>query len=210
VFDSPLEGWSAGGKRASARTATENHTADRLIITAGAWASRVLVDLDIRLTIRRKPLLWYATKNDATYSLDARFPAHLFELPYGVFYGFPQIDVRGVKIAEHTGGGEVGEPLTVERDLLPADREPVERFITECLPRATHKLTDYTVCMYTISPDEHFIVDHVPELENVWFCAGLSGHGFKFAPVLGQVLADLACDGQTDLPIGFLRLARFQ
>jgi sarcosine oxidase len=207
--DSPIQNWTYDGGIATVATASEGHTADRLVIAAGAWAGRLLADLRIELTIRRKPLLWYATQS-AAYAAHSGFPAFLFELPYGVYYGFPQIDARGVKVAEHSGGSLVEDPLDVNRELFSSDREPVERFLADHLPQVTHELTDYTICMYTMSPDEHFIVDRHSQLSNVWFCAGLSGHGFKFTPVLGKALADMATSGGTDLPVGFLGLNRFQ
>ncbi len=77
------------------------------------------------------------------------------------------------------------------------------------MPGVSTRVTHHAVCMYTMSPDEHFIVDRHPAFSNVVFAAGLSGHGFKFVPVLGRALADLALDEGTDLPIGFLSLERF-
>jgi sarcosine oxidase len=206
--DSPLVGWTPHARGVEVETAGGSHTTDRLIITAGAWAGELLADLGIRLEIRRKPLLWYAVRDANTYSAARGFPAHLFELPYGVMYGFPQLDARGVKLAEHSGGEAIDDPLAIDRQVRAADREPIERFIADHMPQVTHELTDWTVCLYTMSPDEHFILDRHPELENVWFCAGLSGHGFKFTPVLGRALADLATDGGTELPVGFLGLGR--
>jgi glycine/D-amino acid oxidase-like deaminating enzyme len=84
-----------------------------------------------------------------------------------------------------------------------------QKFLRARLPGASARVTDHSVCLYTMSPDEHFIVDRHPACSNVVFAAGLSGHGFKFAPVLGRALADLALDGSTSLPIEFLSWARF-
>ena len=81
--------------------------------------------------------------------------------------------------------------------------------LAQYLPHVTDRVTDHTTCLYTMSPDEHFIVDHHPQHSNVAFAAGLSGHGFKFAPALGRALADLVLQGGTNLPIEFLSLARF-
>lgn len=206
--DSPLVRWTSDAGTAVVETAGGRHTTDRLIITAGAWAGSLLSDLGVHLEVRRKVLLWYAVRDPEIYSAARGFPAHLFELPYGVPYGFPQLDGRGVKLSDHSGGDPVEDPLEVKRELQPADRAPIERFITEHMPFVTPELTDWTVCLYTMSPDEHFILDRHPRHANVWFCAGLSGHGFKFTPVLGRALADLATDGGTELPVGFLGLRR--
>jgi len=114
----------------------------------------------------------------------------------------------GVKLAEHTGGAVVADPLSVNRDVEPAERRRVEEFITAAMPQVSHRMTKHSVCMYTMSRDAHFIVDRHPECPQAAFAAGLSGHGFKFAGVLGQALAELVLDGQTSLPIGFLAANR--
>jgi glycine/D-amino acid oxidase-like deaminating enzyme len=74
------------------------------------------------------------------------------------------------------------------------------------LPQALDRVLATRTCLYTMTPDEHFIIDHHPWFENIWIAAGFSGHGFKFAPAIGEALADLALDGSTALPIEFLRI----
>jgi glycine/D-amino acid oxidase-like deaminating enzyme len=113
-----------------------------------------------------------------------------------------------MKIAEHTGGAEVEEPLTDSTDAEAEDLSRVRRFIIDCMPRVGHTTLHHARCFYTMSPDEHFIVDVHPEHPQVCFAAGLSGHGFKFTPVLGEALADLALEGKTTLPVGFLGVKR--
>jgi glycine/D-amino acid oxidase-like deaminating enzyme len=101
------------------------------------------------------------------------------------------------------------DPLDVDRGLRDPDRAPVEAFLRRYVPGvAPDGCLRHAVCLYTMSPDEHFVVDRHPEHPQVSFAAGLSGHGFKFTSVLGEVLADLALDGRTALPIGFLACAR--
>ena len=177
------------------------------MITAGPWAGRWLAELGITLIVRRKPLFWYATRSDA-YRADAGCPAFLYETPDGVFYGFPQIDEAGLKVAEHSGGQIVTDPTNVDRAVDAADQTRVEKFLTSYLPAVTRNRTDHVVCMYTMSTDEHFIMDRLPNDARVSFAAGLSGHGFKFAPVLGEALADLALARATTLPIAFLNCHR--
>ncbi len=126
----------------------------------------------------------------------------------GVFYGFPSIDGETVKVAEHSGGTPVADPAGVDRGRHEDDVRPVREFVRQRLPHIAPEPARYSVCMYTMSPDGHFIVDRHPEHQNVVFAAGFSGHGFKFTPVIGAALADLALDGATALPIGFLRLDR--
>ena len=189
------------------QTTVGEFSADRLIITAGAWAGPLLGELGLALEVRRKSLFWYAT-NPRQESAHDDIPCFLYELPSGVFYGFPQLDERGVKIAEHSGGQAVDDPLRVDRGVNREEVERIEMFLGQHLPYVSRRRTDHAVCFYTMSPDEHFVVDRHPEHPHVVFAAGLSGHGFKFTPVLGQALAELALDGTTVLPIGFLALRR--
>ena len=123
-----------------------------------------------------------------------------------MFYGFPEED-GGLKVAEHTGGHDLGDPDTIDRDVDPAEHHRIARFLADQLPHATPDVVAHEACLYTMTPDEHFIVDRLPTGAGA-VVAGLSGHGFKFAPVLASALVDLATDGRTDLPVGFLGAAR--
>lgn len=199
--------WRREANHFVVRTEKQEYAAARLIVTAGAWAGKLLADLAIPLVVRRKPVFWFASPDDS-YDIDHGCPTYLFETPRGVFYGFPRIDESGVKVAEHTGGETVEDPLSVDRAERGEDRRRLQQFIAEHLPRLESRVLDHSVCMYTMSPDEHFIVDRHPACPSIVFAAGLSGHGFKFAPVLGQILVELAIDGQSALPAEFLSLRR--
>ena len=176
-----VHGWStttSGG--VTVETDAGSLTADRLVITAGAWADDLLADLGIRLHVRRKPLHWFAN-DDPRYRLDDGCPVFLYERPDGVFYGFPDAaDGRGVKAASHLGGTLIDDPLDVSREVDLPERATVQRFLAQHLPGVSDRATDHAVCMYTMSPDEHFIVDRHPQHPQVAFAVGLSGHGFKF------------------------------
>jgi glycine/D-amino acid oxidase-like deaminating enzyme len=189
--------------------AGQSFRAKKLILTAGAWAPALLAELQIALTIRRKHLYWFP-QADADYRQDRGCPTFFYELPQGLYYGFPQMDDFGVKVAEHTGGDVVRDPLHDPRQLDAADLARVEAFLAAQMPGVTRRLGHRCVCFYTMSPDEHFIVDQSPNCPNTFFAAGLSGHGFKFTSVLGHALAELALEGRTALPIGFLSAARFK
>jgi sarcosine oxidase len=200
--------WRSEGSGVVVTTDREELCGDTLVLTAGPWSASLLADFAVRLEILRKPVFWLATR-DASYRAEQGCPCFLYELPSGIFYGIPQLDDRGVKVAEHTGGETIVDPLNVDRALKTDDRERVSRFAAAHLPRASDAVTDHSVCMYTMTPDGHFIVDHHPTFPQVIVIAGLSGHGFKFASVLGEVAADLVIDGTTPLPIDFLRMNRF-
>lgn len=205
---SPCEALSwRSGSPIRVLTATGEIAADRLIITAGAWANQVLADLSLQFEVRRKSLFWFAERQ--SFASD-RFPCFLFEQPDGIFYGFPAIDSAGIKVAEHTGGQVVDNPLEVDREVDAEDESRVLDFCSSCLPGVTGERLDHQTCLYTMSPDGHFIVDRHPYAENVVFAAGLSGHGFKFAPALGRALAEMVIDGGTDLPVDFLSLQRLK
>ncbi len=221
IVDTVAHGWTATEREVRLQTDRGEFVADRLVITAGPWAAQVLNDVNIPLTVRRKSLFWFAA-DKSEYDTSADFPVFLFEVPNGsttsteeysmnsVFYGFPKIDDRGVKFAEHSGGRTVEDPLDVDRAIDLNELERLNDVRSKWLPGVSDRVTDHAVCLYTMSPDEHFIVDRHPEYANVVFAAGLSGHGFKFAPALGKGLADLAMNGRTELPIGFLSLERFR
>jgi sarcosine oxidase len=208
LTDTEVYDWSATDREVKVHTSAGEFAAARLVITAGAWAADLLNDLEIGLTVRRKSLFWFETSSPK-YDVAGDFPVYLFELPAGTFYGFPKLDPRGVKVAEHSGGTTIPDPLDVNRTIDPVEERHLREFLAACLPEVSNRVTDHAVCLYTMSPDEHFIIDRHPAHANIAFAAGLSGHGYKFAPVLGRALADLALDGATPLPIGFLSLSRF-
>lgn len=211
VFEAGQEvvGWRVDEDRVTVRTNDSTYTARRLVITGGPWARELLADLPLSLRVLRKHLHWYSNA-DPRYHESRGCPTFFYELPTGYYYGFPARDATGVKVAEHSGVGQlVDDPLNVDSSVDHDERDRVERFVQEYLPGVQPPSSAHAVCMYTMSPDEHFIVDVHPRFPQVVFAAGLSGHGFKFATVLGRVLADLALDGETDLPIDFLGLTRF-
>ncbi len=208
-FGVTAHNWRQESSHVCVSTDQGDYRADKLVITAGPWAPQMLADLRVPLVVRRKHLYWFPT-SDRSYHEASGCPTYLYELPHGVFYGFPQIDKQGVKVAEHSGGAEVTDPTNDPRPLDAVDLSRVESFLSAYLPGIGRPLQSRGVCFYTMSPDEHFLVDRHPRHDRVQFVAGLSGHGFKFTSVLGEALADLALAGSTPLPIGFLGLNRFQ
>jgi monomeric sarcosine oxidase len=206
-FHETVHSWSVRDSHVEVVTDRATYHTDRLIITAGAWAGQLLEGIGLRLQVLRKPQLWYRTTNDA-FSVEAGCPTYLFETDDGIFYGFPQLDGYGVKVAEHTGGVPVTDPLKVDREVTPSDRTRVEAFAARYLSGVSRDCSRSSVCMYTMTADAHFVVDRHPKWPQVALAAGLSGHGFKFVPVLGEALVDLATVGSTSLPIEFLGLKR--
>ena len=199
--------WRADGDGFVVETETGIHRASRLVITAGCWTKELLADLNIPLRILRKHLHWYAT-DDAGYAQSNGCPCFFFEANGGMFYGFPDIDGNGIKVAEHSGGVEIADPLNDSRDEEAEDTARIESFLRDCMPGVSMNRKRRETCFYTMSPDENFIVDRHPEHGNVVFAAGLSGHGFKFTSALGKTLVEMAIDGQTTDDVRFLGLER--
>jgi len=201
--------WRRAGSGVEVVTDRGAHTAGALVLCPGAWAPSLLTGLGVPLEVRRKPVAWFQTSSDA-YREERGGTCFLFETERGVFYGFPDLPGSGLKAAEHTGGEPVLDPLTVDRSFRKDEAEVLASFLREHLPFVVPQPLRHSVCLYTMSPDEHFIIDRHPDHAAVVFAAGLSGHGFKFTSVLGAVLADFVADGATRLPVDFLSLARFR
>jgi sarcosine oxidase len=201
-------GWTARNDVVEVTTDKATYRAQRLVLTAGPWAGALLAPFGVPLPVRRKHIHWYPGPAEC-YAAEHGCPAFLYETPGGDFYGIPAFDGHGLKAGEHTGGAAVTDPLTDERGVDADDRRRVEAFLDVHLPHVGRPALEHCTCFYTMSPDCHFLVDRHPEHANVAFAAGLSGHGFKFTGVLGEALADLALTGRTELPIGFLSVARF-
>jgi sarcosine oxidase len=198
---SPATGWRAVDGGFVVTTETDTLRCRRLVITAGAWVHDHLAHLGVDLQVIRKTLHWYGAQ-DGAYAEGAGSPVFLYELPEGVIYGFPHIAPDGVKVARHTGGHPVTDPLRLDRAIHPEDHGPVDAFLRRWMPRVDPgDRRRGAVCMYTMTPDAHFVVDTDTRHPGLSFVTGLSGHGFKFTPVLGEIMADLAMTGQTDHPI---------
>jgi sarcosine oxidase len=215
-----VRGWRTHGTggRVIVDTDRGSYVADRLVVAAGPWAHGLVRMPELPLRVLRKSLFWYESRGghdtgrhpDRAHDGAGGLPCFAFETPSGFFYGFPPLDARGIKIAEHTGGEPVADPLAVDRGLDTRERERVEAVLTAHLPGVSRRMTDHAVCLYTMSPDGHFVVGLHPRHPQVAIAAGFSGHGFKFASVVGEILADLALDGRTPAPIGFLSPERFR
>lgn len=209
VTDSEVTGWQSDGRSAVVRTRAGDYTARKLIITGGAWAGRILREFDLPLKVVRKTFAWFDPLIPNQFA-EGAIP--IFGFPPKSFYGFPNIGGQGVKVAEHLGGDEVVDP-----DAVPAagdrDKQPLVESAATFLPGLAgpppgdqSRIMRVSNCLYTMTPDENFVLDRHPDHDNVFFAAGFSGHGFKFAPLIGEIMADLALDGQTAHPIDFLRL----
>ena len=205
-----IRGWRIEEGHVVVETDAGSFAADRLVLCPGPWAGDLLQMPHLRFTVLRKSLFWYEPEAASLAAHAAgRLPCFAFDTPSGFFYGFPALDDRDVKVAEHTGGRVVADPLALDRGIDPEERGRVESWLAAHLPGVRRDCTAHVACMYTMSPDHHFVIGLHPDHPQVAIAAGFSGHGFKFASVVGEVLADLALQGRTDHPIGFLSPNRF-
>jgi sarcosine oxidase len=180
-------------------------TAAHVVLTPGAWLPGLLPDLALPLAVERVPLFWFEPAKPEPFR---EIPVYIVETDQGSYYGFPYLADQGLKVARH-GSGEATDPDRLDRAVRPDDDERVRRFVRRYLPDGEGPLREAVVCMYTKTPDEHFVIDTLPELPGVVYASACSGHGFKFGSVVGEILADLALQGHTALPVGFLSAARF-
>jgi sarcosine oxidase len=207
----PIDHWETRDSGVSVQAGGETFFADHLIVTAGAWTSRLLKNLGIELSVTRQLQAWFWPENPDAFTLE-NFPVWFIETdsPYG-HYGFPMHRGQpGIKIALHKPGEPV-EPEEIQEKHEPAVEEidELRAVLQQFIPEADGPLLSARQCLYTNSPDHHFIIDRHPEHERLTLACGFSGHGFKFASVVGEILADLATSGRTELPAQFLGLERF-
>lgn len=201
-------GWESSSSGVTVRTTGGSYSAAKLVITAGPWAARLLGSLGAPLRVMRQVVFWLKPTDPALFRRD-RFPIFIAETASGHFYGLPALDERGVKVARHYGAAELASVEQIERTVTPDDEVPVRDFVRSYLPGADGPVGGSSVCVYTLTPDRHFVIDRVAEKEDVVVAGGFSGHGFKFAPVVGEVLADLVEHGRTAWPIGLFRGGRW-
>jgi sarcosine oxidase len=199
--------WSAEGDGVRVETEQGVYTAGRLVITAGPWTSDVLSDLGLPLRVQRIVNVHFAPTAPALFAPE-HCPVYLMQVPEGDYYGFPALPGEGVKIGRHEIG-EVCTPETIRREVDPAEVAMLRDVLDRYLPGAAGEVLWTLTCMYTNTPDRHFILDRHPAHATVVYGCGFSGHGFKFASAIGEVMADLALDGATRHDIGFLSAARF-
>jgi sarcosine oxidase len=191
------------------------YTCDKLIITTGSWTSKIIPRIPTKLEVTKQILLWVEPKKREPFLL-GNFPCWFIQDPeLGLFYGFPILPgspfggPAGLKLAHHKPGGIV-DPDFVNNDIPANTEDDIHHILCKYIPGADGAVVDIKSCLYTYSKDEHFIIDHLPGYgKKVTIACGFSGHGFKFASVVGEILADLSMKGKTDLPVAFLSLSRF-
>ncbi|MGZ8938708.1 MAG: N-methyl-L-tryptophan oxidase [Limisphaerales bacterium] len=208
LMNEKVLGWEVTGDQVYIRTVRNEFVAREIIVSAGAWMAEMIPQLAKVLSVERQVLLWFAAKEEGLFGPE-RFPIHLWEYePEKMFYGFPDLG-SGVKVAFHHQG-EITSATEVEREVSALDIAKMREVLAKYLPAANGEFLRGTVCVYTNTADGHFILDHHPEFERVIVASPCSGHGFKFASAIGEVLADLVLDGKSPLDLSLFRLDRFR
>jgi sarcosine oxidase len=208
-FGVPVTAWEEAGGVVRITAGTAHYETRRLIVCAGAWFESIVAGLDVPLRVERNVQYWFAPRAPDAVRPE-RLPVFALErteLPY-MLYGFADFG-DGVKCAFHHSGQMVGDPDALEREVMRAEADAAHAALRGWLPAAAGPLRAAVACMYTLTPDEHFVIGVHPAHERVIVAGGFSGHGFKFASVVGEIVADLAESGGTAHDIAQFAPGRF-
>jgi sarcosine oxidase len=205
-FGERVLSWESDGHTARVRTDAGGYAAGSLVLAPGAWSAELIGPLPLPLTVRRGPQFWFNPR-PGRETLE-QGPCFAFAVGGAFVYGFPSVVGMPVKVANYAPSAVIaGDPLARDPLATEAELAPVAAAVARHLPGVDPQPAGQHVCMYTLTPDENFIVDRHPEHANVFLFTGDSGHAFKFAPVLGLHLARLAVRVKTAPELDFLKLA---
>ena len=204
----PVLEWDAAGDAVRVKTTRGSYEAGALVITTGAWAGPLVPSLDHLLAPERQVLGWFQPLRPEVFAPNA-FPVVIGEFEEGRYYASPVFGVPGFKIGKFH---HLNEPTTadgLDRECGDEDEAVLRQAVARYFPDANGPAMSLRACMFTNTPDEHFIIDALPGAPNVYVAAGFSGHGFKFSSVVGEIMADLSTRGETAHDISLFRLDRF-
>lgn len=188
--------WRDDGGEVLVETSAGRYRAKNLVVTAGAWLQQMVPELALPLRIERQILFWFATTEPTSDFRLGHCPVHLWQYgPDQYFYGFPDVG-QGVKVALHHQG-VTAHPDTVNREVTEAEVRGMREVLARFLPRANGALSSTAVCLYTNTPDGHFLIDRHPNHPRVLVASPCSGHGFKFASAIGEMVCDLVIRGES-------------
>jgi sarcosine oxidase len=201
-------GWHPRGDGVLVETGHGSYEADRLVVSAGAWAETLIPELRALAVPERQVLAWLQPSRPELFTPD-RFPVFNLQVDEGRYYGLPIVSVPGFKFGRYHHLEEATRADEIDRDCHPRDEAILRAFAEKYFPEGSGPTMALRACMFTNTPDEHFIVDLHPDYPQVSIAAGFSGHGYKFCSVIGEIMADLAETGETRHVIGLFGLGRF-
>ena len=208
LFDTTVTGWRRDGAVIRVATAARDISADRVLLSAGAWTSELSPPLAVPLTVERAIQFWFTPPSGSVTFGSDRFPVFVIDtVTDGVLYGLPDHG-HGVKVAHHHGG-EVTSAASVRRTVSNDERRAIMDVARRWLPALGSAISEASVCLYTNTPDQHFLIDRHPADAAVLIASPCSGHGFKFAPAMGELLADLLLDRPTRVDATPFHASRF-
>jgi sarcosine oxidase len=207
-FDTPVSGWRATGDTLRIDTAEGAIACDRAILASGPWLPAMLGGR-LPLSVERQVTYWFRPAREVDLFRADRCPVFMWEWSPGrLFYGIPDHGY-GVKVARHHEGKTVS-PDEVDRTVHPEEVAVMRELVRRFLPAADGPLREAVVCLYTNTPDHHFLLGPHPEEPRVLLASACSGHGFKFASAVGEVLADLVLSGRTDVDVSLFGPGRLE
>ena len=212
-FEEPMLSWTASqdGDGVSVTTKKQTYHARSLVLSVGPWFAELVQDISVPVVVSRRVQFWLKPLRESSSFDSGVFPIFLWE-PEGcpLFYGLPRISEDGSpKIGIHSGDGTC-TPSTIDRRIHPRDESAIRSAIRFRIPALNGEVSHAATCMYSMTPDEHFIIDMHPNYPQVSLAAGFSGHGFKFSPVVGEILCDMAMARRTSTDIGIFSSSRFR
>jgi sarcosine oxidase len=205
----PVLGWETmpgGGVRVT--TSRDTYEAGRLVLSAGAWGGSLAPALAPLAIPERQVLGWFQPRDPALFGPDA-FPVANLAFDEGRYYLLPAWSVPGLKIGLYHHAHEQVDPDALDRSISTDDEALLRLCLQRYFPEANGPAMALAPCMFTNTPDEHFIIDALPDAPEVLALSACSGHGFKFVPVVGEIVADLVTTGQSRFDLSMFRLARF-
>ena len=207
LADERIVSWSANAREVEVQTDRRTLHAAKLVLTTGAWIIPELTKLKVRMTLKRKVQVWFEVADISLFRPEV-CPVFILKNRSGDFYGFPTLDGRTVKTAETSGGTELASADDQHDRLLPSDYESLTRFMQNTFGGLAGQPVAHQACLQTFTEDQNFIIDFHPAAPSVILCSPCSGHGFKFTPVIGELLSQLATDVRPKFDLGLFRLSR--
>jgi sarcosine oxidase len=200
-------GWAVVGDGVEVSTDRATYRAEQLVLTAGAWVSELA---PVPVVAERQVLAWLQPLRPELFTPE-KFPVFVLQPDAdSLYYGFPVVSIPGFKFGRYHHLRERGNADDLDREPNPEDERVLRAFAERYFPAGAGPVLTLRTCFFENSPDEHFIIDRLPDAPQVLVGAGFSGHGFKFCSVVGEILADLATEDETRHDIEFLRLARLE